>query len=199
MNKQKIASQLNRIGNLFVITAFVFAFFTFGPAVKQEIKYQTKGTLGKSEVDLTPPNTDFSIVIPKIEAVAPVFGNTDPYNKANYLPVLQRGVAHASGTAYPGNPGNTYLFAHSTDAFYNVGRYNAVFYLLGKLEKGDEIEIYYNNEKILYIVREVKTVSADAVEYLDNLGGKTLTLQTCYPPGTTLRRLIVIADQAEES
>jgi hypothetical protein len=39
------------------------------------------------------------------------------------------GVAHAKGTVFP-HKGNIYLFAHSTDNWWNVGRYNAVFYLL---------------------------------------------------------------------
>lgn len=81
------------------------------------------------------------------------------------------------------------------DAFYNVGRYNAVFFLLGKLENGDEIDIFYNNERYKYQVINKKVVNPEAVaEYLrENSGQQTLTLQTCYPPGTTLRRLIVVA------
>ena len=107
-------------------------------------------------------------------------------------------MAHAKGTAYPGQKGNVYLFAHSTDAFYNVGRYNAVFYLIGKLENGDEIDIYYKDQKIVYEVYEKKVVGADDIKYLGNLGDRnTLTLQTCYPPGTTLKRLVVVASQKD--
>jgi len=43
------------------------------------------------------------------------------------LPILQKGIAHAQGSVFPGMQGNIYLFAHSTDNWWNVGRYNAVF------------------------------------------------------------------------
>jgi len=64
------------------------------------------------------------------------------------------------------------------------------------LNKGDNIEIYYKEKKYDYIVNEVKVVDAADVKYLGKLGEwNTLTLQTCYPPGTTLKRLVVVADQ----
>lgn len=197
---------LKIIGNLLILASLFTLFFTFGPAVKNElvykyrqiadIKYAVEPNPDSRERKLEPPNKDFSIVIPKIGAVAPVFADVDALDPNNYLPVLKQGVAHAKGTAYPGEFGNTYLFAHSTDAFYNVGRYNAVFYLLGKLQKDDEVYIYYKGQRIKYLVSEVKVVEPQAVKYLGKIGNwNTLTLQTCYPPGTTLKRLVVVANQ----
>jgi len=198
-NKKSLIIILNLAGNILILLSIMFLFFTFGPAASEEVKYQTREVLKKELVELEPPNTDFSIVIPKIGAVAPVIANTDPINPENYLSALRRGVAHAAGTAFPGEFGNTYIFAHSTDTFYNVGAYNAVFYLLGKLEEGDEIKVFYQDKEYIYIVQEKKVVSPEAVKYLGDFGGKTLTLQTCYPPGTTLKRLIVIAEQVEKN
>lgn len=195
MTKKTLAKVLNFLGNLLIIVSLTVLFLTFGPALKEEVNYQSANILD-IEKTLNPPNTDFSIVIPKISAVAPIFADTDPYDPTKYLPILKKGVAHAEGTSYPGELGNTYLFAHSTDAFYNVGRYNAVFYLLGKLNEGDEIIVYYKGEEIKYLVDSVKIVEADDVQYLGKLSdGNTLTLQTCYPPGTTLKRLIVVAKE----
>lgn len=195
---KKRARFLNILGNILIFVCLTILLFTFGQVATEEVEYQTRTVLQISypEKDLTPPNTEFSIVIPKIGASAPVVENVDPFDPNQYLPALFKGVAHAKGTAYPGAFGNTYIFAHSTDSFYNVGRYNAVFYLIGKLEKGDEIDIYYKGEKIVYEVEEKKVVGADAVKYLGKLGEwNTLTLQTCYPPGTTLKRLVVVANQ----
>jgi len=187
---------LNTLGSILILSSLFFLFLIFFPAIKQEIRYDTKN-ITKIKKDLTPPNTDFSIVIPKIEAVAPIFANTDPFNPSKYIPILYKGVAHAVNTSFPGEDGNVYLFAHSTDSFLNVSRYNAVFYLLGKLEQGDEIKVYYKDREYIYIVQEKKIVAPSAVEYLKGSGEKTLTLQTCYPPGTTLKRLIVIAKEKE--
>jgi sortase A len=205
-DKESLATIFNLLGNILILLSVVFLFFTFGPAASEEVKYQTRQVLNiKYGVDvepqakvknLTPPNKTFSIVIPKIGAVAPVVANVDPSDPEEYLPALKRGVAHAAGTSFPGNFGNTYIFAHSTDAFYNVGAYNAVFYLLGKLESGDKIYLYYKGEEYIYQVSDKKIVGPDEVKYLGKQGdGNTLTLQTCYPPGTTLKRLVVVAKQ----
>lgn len=192
-----LARYLIFLGNLLILVSLGLLFLTFGPALKEEVKYQTANIFDINKI-LNPPNTDFSVVIPKISAVAPVFSDIDPFDSGNYLPVLKKGVAHAEGTSYPGEEGNTYLFAHSTDAFYNVGKYNAVFYLLGKLNKGDEIFVYYKGEKIRYLVDSVKIVEPGDIKYLGKVSdGNTLTLQTCYPPGTTLKRLVVVADQQD--
>lgn len=188
------SKKLQIIGNLLILAGLFILVFTFWPVAKQEVKYETNKIFNIKPKDLTPPNTDFSIIIPKIAAVAPVVDNVDSQDAKSYLPALYRGVAHAKGTAYPGQIGNTYLFAHSTDAFYNVGRYNAVFYLIGKLENGDEVDVWYKGQKIKYEVYEKKVVEANANQYLGSVGpGSTLTLQTCYPPGTTIKRLVVIA------
>lgn len=194
----------NKIGNILIVIALIVLGVTFFPVAKEELKYNLNKTLnvnyslnpkeGSQEKKLDPPNTDFSIVIPKIGAVAPIIANVDPSDSKKYLPALRNGVAHALGTKYPGEEGNTYLFAHSTDSFYNVGRYNAVFYLIGKLDSGDEIDLFYKGKKLTYVVYDKKVVDANASEYLGKIGdGSTLTLQTCYPPGTTLKRLIVLA------
>jgi len=204
--RKRLSNVLDLAGNILILLSFLFLFFTFGPATTEEIKYQARQVLDieysvnvKSEgkvKNLTPPNKDFSIVIPKIGAVAPVVANVDPINSENYLSALRKGVAHAANTPMPGEFGNTYIFAHSTDTFYNVGAYNAVFYLLGKLTEGDKIYIYYKGEEYIYIVFDKKVVAPEDVKYLGKQGDwNTLTLQTCYPPGTTLKRLVVVANQ----
>ena len=56
-------------------------------------------------------------------------------DREQYFSALESGVAHALGTALPSeDPGNTYLFAHSTPNPLEIKRYAAVFTLLNKLE-----------------------------------------------------------------
>jgi sortase A len=185
------------IGNLLIVFSLILIYLIFYPVFKEELNYQINTKRGVTEnKQIEPPNTNFSIVIPKINAVAPVFKNVDPFNRNIFLPVLKKGVAHAKGSSLPGEGGNVYIFAHSTDAFYNVGNYNAIFYLLGKLKKGDEIDIYYKEVLYKYSVDEIKVVAATDTKYLKKLKDtETLTLQTCYPPGTTLKRLIITANK----
>ncbi|MEK7551745.1 MAG: class E sortase [Patescibacteria group bacterium] len=152
--------------------------------------------LGAKEQILVPKDTEFGIVIPKIGASAKIFENIDPSNQEAFLPILMKGVAHAQGTVFPGMMGNIYLFSHSTDSFWNAGRYNAIFYLLKDLQPGDEIVIFYQNKRYEYIVNGSKVVNPDDVSHIvdaQNLDEETLVLQTCWPPGTTWQRLLVFA------
>lgn len=152
--------------------------------------------MGGSSV-IVPVSTDFGIVIEKIGANARVIANVDPSNERDYTSALAQGVAHSKGTVYPGQKGNIYLFSHSTDAPWNIVRYNAIFYLLGKLEAGDRVVMFYQGRRFDYIVFDKQIVDPGNTEYLTNVYDESvLTLQTCDPPGTLLHRLIVRAKLA---
>lgn len=186
------------IGTLLILSSFLLAFVTLYPVIKLEVSYNISSIVENSpstpeKSPLGPPNTDFAIVIPKIEATSIIVADVDPNNSTIYQRALTQGVAHAQGTSYPGQGGNTFLFSHSSVNFYEASRFNSVFYLLNKLETGDEITIYYNGDEIPYSVASKELVDPDAVEYLEDSGKETLTLMTCWPPGTTYKRLIVTA------
>lgn len=153
----------------------------------------------KSIEILTPVDPNFSIVIPKIGANARILSNVDAADEKKYLDALNKGVAHTLGTAFPGEGGHVFLFAHSTDYFWNVGSYNAIFYLLYKLEKNDEVNIFYQGQRYVYRVIGQEIVDPSQVQYLTRKTNREfLTLQTCWPLGTTLRRLLVFAVRVAE-
>lgn len=182
------------VGGVSVLAGIVMAVLTFGPPLTEEIRYQlvTK-RVALSKIP-TPVDMSYSIAVPRINANVKVIPNVDPYTESEYQRALAKGVAHARGTVFPGQVGNTFLFAHSSRNWEIANQYNAVFYLLYKLKKGDDIYITYNNQTFHYLVNELRYVDADKVEYLSpDSAKKTLTLMTCWPPGTTLRRLIVTA------
>jgi len=136
---------------------------------------------------------EFGIVIPKIRANASIIADVDSSNPDVYQRALTQGIAHASGTHFPGEGGNIFLFSHSSVNFFEASRYNSIFYLLGKLEDGDDIYIYRDGVRHTYSVYEKKTVSADEVDYMYDSDGEILTLMTCWPAGTSYKRLIVRA------
>lgn len=165
---------------------------------------QTGGLLAKAfnikpiEI-LIPEDPNFSIVIPKIGANSKIQPNIDASDEKIYLDALNRGVAHTLGTAFPGEGGHIFLFAHSTDYFWNVGVYNAIFYLLYKLEKNDEVNIFYQGQRYVYKVIGQEIVDPSQVQYLTRKTNREfLTLQTCWPPGTTLKRLLIFAVRVVE-
>ncbi len=145
-NRKKKTGKINFWQIIFwilIVLGFSILFLIFYSPVIQEAKYTIQKTkVVTREKESIPVDTDFGIIIP----------NIDPYDEKKFLPVLKMGVAHAKGTAFPGQGKNIYLFAHSTDAFYNVGYYNAVFYLIRKLIPGDEINIFYHNKLFIYTV-----------------------------------------------
>lgn len=151
---------------------------------------------GPKEQILTPIDPLFDILIPKIGANAKIFPNIDPSNPDVFLPILQQGVGHAQGTVFPGQAGNIYLFAHSTDNFWDVGRYNAIFYLLKDLSVGDDIIIFSQNVRHNYLVTKSSIVAPSEVSYITQAqtGKELLILQTCWPPGTAWQRLLVFAE-----
>lgn len=196
---------LRGLGAGLIAFTFIGIIFSFWPIVKSEFLYRfgTKEQIqinkfaqiiGKSQAMELGLDPYFSIYIPKIEAKAKVIPNVDPGKSANYLKALEDGVAHAQGTNFPGQGKTIYLFSHSTDSPINIARYNAVFYLLRKLETGDRIVIYFLNQEHDYIVTDKFVTSADDTSWLkDDGSGERLILQTCDPPGTSWKRLLVIA------
>lgn len=189
-------SVLLYVGLCLLLLGLLIGLLAFFPVIKEETKYALSKTSSTNSKPIKPIDTGFGIVIPKIQANAKVIDNIDPFNSQQYEIALTKGVAHAKGTAYPGHVGNDFIFAHSSVDWVIANRYNSVFYLAHKLEKGDEIDLYYKNQKYVYLVSEKKIVDPSAVQYLNNKNGDTsrLTLMTCYPPGTSLKRLIIQAN-----
>jgi LPXTG-site transpeptidase (sortase) family protein len=157
--------------------------------------YLSSILIGEKEKVLVPPSADFSVVIPKIGAAEGITANVDPSNEKEYLQVLTNSIAHAKGTSFPGLGGSTYLFAHSADNFWNVGRYNAVFYLLKELTPGDDIYVFFQGKRHNYKVYETKIVDRLDTQYIDSVSdvGERVILQTCWPPGTDWQRILIFA------
>ncbi len=146
------------------------------------------------------------IVIPKLNLNVPL---TQPSTaallrqdwtqvEADIQAALRDGVVHYPGTARPGQAGNFFVTGHSSYYPWDPGQYKTVFARLHELNVGDEYWVYFGGDKHRYIVRSKKEVSPSDVSVLDQPGdARTATLMTCTPIGTTLRRLIVKAEEVD--
>lgn len=173
------------------VASFAILWLIYQPIVTQEIKY---AVLKPKSESIKPNSYEFGIVIPKINVNAPVIKNIDSYQANVYQEALSRGVAHAKGTSLPGEVGNIFIFAHSSGNFYQASRYNSIFYLLHKLKSQDKIIIYFKNSQFTYKVINLEYVEPERIDYLSRYkDNEALTLMTCWPPGTTSKRLIVNA------
>ncbi len=207
LKRRFLYHSLRIIASSMITFSVVSVLFYFLPILKEEIGYlnvkevETKLGFGDliQRMDASDAIIDgvepfFSISIPKIDAKANIISNVDSSNPDEYLESLKRGVAHAKGTNFPGQNKLVYLFSHSTNSPLNISNYNAVFYLLRKLEKNDKIYIYFLNKKYVYQVIDKRIASGNDTSWLKDTGeGEKLVLQTCDPPGTSLKRLIIIA------
>lgn len=195
LTKSKFANFFIIFGLVLIGSAVFIAASIYLPLIRQEVSYEIKKSENspKPEAEAVPVDTNFGLVIEKIGANVKVIENVDPFNSEEYQLALSKGVAHAKGTALPGETGNIFLFSHSSANFGLATRYNSIFYLLNKLEAGDEIVIYYQNVKYTYVLQQKLFVKPEEISYLSKQAKvPTLTLMTCWPPGTTLKRLIAI-------
>jgi sortase A len=135
----------------------------------------------------------FTLKINKLNIVTPVIENVDGGNKKRYNEALKSGVAHYKGTALPGEESNIFIFGHSSSYVGLGGDYGEIFKELNNMESGDEILIIYQDKEYIYKVVEKKVVEKTEVSVLNSTDGEQLTLMTCWPIGTNLKRLIVIA------
>lgn len=144
---------------------------------------------------IEPSNKSFSLVIEKLGLSVPIVPNVSVSNQDKYMKSLQNGVAHAITSDFPSESlGNTYLFAHSGFDLRLLGRYSRSFNLIDKLKKGDLINVIYDNKNFEYKVISNEIVKGWDTNPLNKLVmNPTLTLQSCYPPGTTLNRIVVTA------
>ncbi len=95
----------------------------------------------------------------------------------------------------PGNLGNSIIFGHSTLPWlYNPKNYKTIFTKLADLEIDDNIFILSDNITYKFSVFEMKIISPDNLSILEqHYDYPAITLITCVPPGTYLKRLIVKA------
>ena len=142
----------------------------------------------------------FTIHIPAIGLVQNITPNVNPGNQDEYLPVLEQSVAHGKYTALPNvEEGNTYLFAHSRLSYNGITPPGGWFTRIDELEENDIIIIQFNDDTYTYAVRSSTIVeSSETTVYTGQSQfneKRSLTLQTCYPRGTTEKRLLVHAEE----
>ncbi|MFA6007485.1 MAG: sortase [Candidatus Shapirobacteria bacterium] len=200
-NPPKYRKLIFYAANVLFLGALIYGGYLYTPLISAFYKY--KFSKNETTIYSVPKNInkdDYIIQIPKILAYSKVVENVSPFDQAEYDRVLKNNVvAQAKGTAVPGSGKgkSIYIFAHSSNNNLGMLRSNAVFYLLGELQKDDLIYIVYHEQEIKYKVFDKKIVSANDLDYLNysDPSREVLILQTCWPIGTDWNRLIVLAEK----
>ena len=111
---------------------------------------------------------------------------------------LLKGIVHYPGTASPGETGNVFFTGHSSNYVWIKSAYNDVFALLQELVVGDKVTVYWQGKKFIYQVYDIKVVAPTDTWVLQQSGNEypsIMTLMTCTPVGTSLKRLIIRSKQ----
>lgn len=137
---------------------------------------------------VTPVDT-YSLTIPKlrIKAARVKIGSDD----------LTNNLIHYGGTGLPGKYGNTVIFGHSVlPQFFNPNNYLTIFSTLPTLKEGDTFLVKFDGVEYEYEVIGWRVTDPDDVSGLEQrYDSSYITLVTCVPPGTYLKRLWVTARQ----
>lgn len=145
-----------------------------------------------------PVSNEFYIKIDKIGLKHKIIEDVDPNDPDQYLPIIDNYIAHGKYTSLPNEPeGNTYLFAHSKNTTLNRIPEGGWFSTIDLLEEEDLIEIHYQGDVYTYEVVNSVIIEPDNTSVYKSQSvfenTNSLTLQTCYPRGTTEKRLIITA------
>lgn len=172
--------------------------------LQQVIKASADPNIQKKQIPLLSLEvmpSDNRIVIPRINQNIPIVRvSSESLIKRDWgalekemQSALKGGVVHYPGTSLPGQSGNIAITGHSSYFPWDPGRFKDVFALLHQVVEGDKIVIYYEQNKYIYEVDGIKVVMPDNIDILKQTPEEKLTLITCTPVGTNLKRLVVTA------
>lgn len=135
-------------------------------------------------IKLASSNASYALSIPKLGVKdANVIVGAEDLNKS---------LIHFTGPT-PGNYGTPVIFGHSTIPWlYNPKEYTSVFSKLPDLDRGDEIVVTADHITYTYRVVNQRIVMPNDLSVLQqHYDDSYITLITCVPPGTYLKRLVV--------
>lgn len=197
--KLKLPEWLRKTLNYFI--ALVCIFLILMPVIPEVVYYfkQVTGTFGfktveiregvgsdSSDEEITSDNLPKgnTLIIPSIGLRAPVVEGSDDS-------ALSRGAWRRPNTSTPDKGGNTVITGHR---FEYLPPNNLTFYHLDKVEDGDKVQVYWEDELYEYEVKSIFVVDPSAVEIEDNTDEPKLTLYTCTPLWTAKNRLVIVAE-----
>lgn len=153
-------------------------------------------TLSPGPSPSSSPFADYQLVINKISVNVPVVIDVPSTEKdeKTYLKALYKGVAHYKGTVHPGEKGNSFIYGHSS--YFKDQPYKEIFKHLNEIKVDDIFTIEHQGQTLTYKVFKSKIVPEDDVSVLEKIGDKeTVTIMTCWPPGTIVKRYVVQAER----
>lgn len=109
---------------------------------------------------------------------------------------LKKGLVHYPGTVMPGEIGTSYISGHSSGYLWDKSPYKQVFAVLGQVKDGTSFSITVTDadgKKTIYhyVVKGRGEYAANDQAQFVNTADSVVALSTCWPVGTTARRLVL--------
>ncbi|MEN8235238.1 MAG: class E sortase [Actinomycetota bacterium] len=118
----------------------------------------------------------------------PSIGVDESIRSGISLSVIDKGVAHWSGTSMPGDLGNVVLAGHRTT-------HSRPFWSLDKLDTGDLVYLTdASGFDVMYKVANSFVVDPDDLWISYDFGEPMVTMFACHPRGSARYRIVVQAD-----
>lgn len=187
-----------------IVVVLAFSFLQYNRLLFATVAaYVTPGSIDPQNIIIDPTSEqnvgpESKLIIPKINVDVPIiYGVSNKYQ--DQMDAMAKGVMHFSipgASSVPGQVGNMVIAGHSSNDILDTGDYKFIFAQNEKLEPGDTIYINYNSIRYTYTVTKKQVVLPTDVSALTTPTDKPiLTLITCVPLGTALKRLLVTAEQ----
>ena len=192
-----------------IVVMMLFGFLQYNQILIANVKaYVSPGNVNPQNIIVNPSTSvtvdpkSTTLAIPKINVEVPV-----NYNAKNdydsQMAAMKNGLAYfgvPGANSKPGQVGNTPIAGHSSNDVFDRGDYKFIFAQLDKLKKGDTIYANYKGTRYTYVVTKKAVVLPSQVNELVYKTDKPMmTLITCTPLGTALKRLLVTAEQVNPS
>lgn len=188
-----------------LVVALIFVFLQYNRQIVAQVQaYVSPGSIAPQNIVLDPMAStqvgpEPRLIIPKINVDAPVVYGLESIAEGPVQEALNDGVVHypiPGANSVPGQVGNTAILGHSSNDVFNTGAYKFVFVQLDQLNEGDTFYAHYKGTRYTYSVTSKEVIEPTEVNKLVlDTKKPMMTLITCTPPGTALKRLIVYAEQ----
>lgn len=188
-----------------VVVMFLFVFMQYNRIMVAQVKaYVSPGSISPENVLIdtsanVPVGKDPRIIIPKINVDAPLVYNVGSLAEGPVQEALKDGVIHypiPGADSEPGQKGNSVFLGHSSNDVFDDGNYKFVFVQLEKLKERDTFYIHHEGTRYTYSVTSTEEILPTQIDKLVTDSDKpTVTLVTCTPVGTALKRFLIHAEQ----
>jgi len=184
--------RLRLVNNLLTIVAAALIMYLIAMPVLPDVSWWVEHNTpfrSRTAVALPAPKADKkedrpvnnTLVIPRLNMQQQIFEGAS-------TATLHLGLWHRPASSIPLAGGNTVIIGHRFT--YSDP---AVFYHLDKVEVGDPITVYWQQQRYDYKVTSKQVVSPSDMAIERNTAKPELTLYTCTPLWTSRDRLVIVA------